>query len=185
MTYAPWLENSVTVASTVVPSPWLVTKPRKSSGELIASAALPLRELSDFLVPRDRFSPAFDPLVVLAAPLASAAFDPLADSLASAAFVDLADFVDPDDLAALGVFADSCESGALVFSPAETDFFVALVARRLTGPRTGTRATKTQPTPGTGLPPQRRPSANSHSWVAWNSWNESFERTVAPETPAI
>ncbi|CAB4914731.1 unannotated protein [freshwater metagenome] len=41
--------------------------------------------------------------------------------------------------------------------------FFSLTALRLTGPRTGTRGTKTQPTPGTGLPPQSRSSWNSHS----------------------
>ena len=58
-------------------------------------------------------------------------------------------------------------------------------ARRLTAPRTGTRATKTQPTPGTGLPPKRRSSSNSHEYVPWNSWNESFERMVASVRFAI
>jgi len=38
-----------------------------------------------------------------------------------------------------------------------------LVARRLSGPRTGTRSTKTQPIPSTGLAPMRRPSSNNHS----------------------
>ena len=38
------------------------------------------------------------------------------------------------------------------------------VARRLTGPRTGVRATNTHPTCGTGLPPMRRPSSNSHGY---------------------
>ena len=47
-------------------------------------------------------------------------------------------------------------------------------ARRLTGPRTGALGTYTQPTPGIGLPPIRRPSSKSHSWVPWNSWNESL-----------
>ncbi|HAB57009.1 MAG TPA: hypothetical protein DCE75_03050 [Acidimicrobiaceae bacterium] len=42
-------------------------------------------------------------------------------------------------------------------------------ARRLTGPRTGARGTYTQPTSGIGLPPIRRPSSKSHSWVPWNS----------------
>ena len=37
------------------------------------------------------------------------------------------------------------------------------VALRLTGPRTGMRSTKTQPTWGTGFPPIRRPSSKSHS----------------------
>ncbi len=52
-------------------------------------------------------------------------------------------------------------------------------ARRLTGPRTGERKRNTQPTPGTGLPPTRRPSSKSHANFPWNSWNESFDRTVA------
>ncbi len=49
---------------------------------------------------------------------------------------------------------------------------------RLTIPRTGRRSEKIHPTPGTGLPPISRPGSNSHSYSAWNSWNESFERTV-------
>ena len=40
------------------------------------------------------------------------------------------------------------------------------VARFDFGPRTGVRATNTQPTCGTGLPPTRRPSSKSHSWSA-------------------
>ena len=36
------------------------------------------------------------------------------------------------------------------------------VARRLTGPRTGVRSRNTHPTPGTGLPPIRRPSSKTH-----------------------
>src|SRR5439155_26597867 len=51
----------------------------------------------------------------------------------------------------------------------------ARVAMRLFGPRTGVRATKTQPTPGNGLPPIRRPSSNSHSYSPWHSWYESLE----------
>ena len=42
-------------------------------------------------------------------------------------------------------------------------FFESFTARRLIGPRTGTRGTNTQPTLGTGLPPMSRPSSNSHS----------------------
>ena len=52
-------------------------------------------------------------------------------------------------------------------------------ARRLIGPRTGDRSRNTQPTPGTGLPPTSRPSSNSQVDLPWNSWKESFERTVA------
>src|SRR5215213_8765750 len=54
------------------------------------------------------------------------------------------------------------------------------VALRLTGPLTGRRSTKTQPTNGTGLPPIRRPSSNSHGYSPWNSWNESLLRIRAP-----
>src|SRR5882757_3396231 len=46
----------------------------------------------------------------------------------------------------------------------------ARVAMRLFGPRTGVRAMNTHPTPGTGFPPIRRPSSNSHSYSPWNSW---------------
>ena len=60
-----------------------------------------------------------------------------------------------------------------------TDFFESLTARRLIGPRTGTRGTNTQPTLGTGFPPTRRPSSNNQSYWPWNSWYESLEMTVA------
>ena len=63
--------------------------------------------------------------------------------------------------------------------------FDSRTARRLTGPRTGVRLTKTQPIGGTGLPPTRRPSSKSQSKVPWNSWNESFEKTLAPALSAI
>ena len=50
-------------------------------------------------------------------------------------------------------------------------FLASLTARRLIGPRTGTRGTKTQPTLGTGLPPMSRPSSNNQSYSPpWNSW---------------
>ena len=58
-------------------------------------------------------------------------------------------------------------------------FFAActtLAARR--SPRTGVRATKTHPTPSTGLPPTSRPLSNSHGYSPWSSWNESFEKNV-------
>ena len=63
--------------------------------------------------------------------------------------------------------------------------FASCTAIRLLGPRTGVRGVKIQPTPGTGLPPTRRPSANSQLYSPWNSWNESLERTVAPVRSAI
>src|SRR5215213_5468182 len=59
------------------------------------------------------------------------------------------------------------------------------VALRLTGPLTGRRSTKTQPTNGTGLPPIRRPSSNSHGYSPWNSWNESLLRMRAPTLLAM
>ena len=75
-------------------------------------------------------------------------------------------------------------SGSLASSePDEVPRFglrASRVARRLVGPRTGVRHTKTQPMAGTGLAPRRRPSSKSQSyWPPWNSWNESLEKTVA------
>ena len=52
-------------------------------------------------------------------------------------------------------------------------------------PGPATRATKTHPTLGTGLPPISRPSSNSQGNSAWNSWNESFDRMVALALLAI
>ena len=52
-------------------------------------------------------------------------------------------------------------------------------AWRLVGPRTGVRGEKIQPIPGTGVAPSRRPRSNSHGCSPWNSWNESFDKTVA------
>jgi hypothetical protein len=70
-------------------------------------------------------------------------------------------------------------------SPAATACLARLTARRLVGPRTGDRSTKTHPTWGTGLPPTRRPGSNSQAYWPWNSWNESFERIVASARSAI
>ncbi len=42
--------------------------------------------------------------------------------------------------------------------------FCSFTDRRLIGPLTGTRLTKTQPTWGTGLPPIKRPSSKSHAY---------------------
>ena len=64
-------------------------------------------------------------------------------------------------------------------------FLASLTERRLAGPRTGDRSMKTQPTCGTGLPPIRRPSSNSHAYWPWNSWKESFESTTASARSAI
>ena len=47
------------------------------------------------------------------------------------------------------------------------------------------RGVKIQPTPGTGLPPISRPLSNSQSCSPWNSWNESFDSTVAPVLSAM
>ena len=59
------------------------------------------------------------------------------------------------------------------------------VAARLLGPRMGRRGVKIQPTPGTGLPPIRRPSSKSHGCSPWNSWKESLDSTVAPVRSAM
>ena len=71
------------------------------------------------------------------------------------------------------------------FSPCSASCFAFCTVLRLTIPRTGRRSEKIQPTPGTGLPPMSRPGSNSHSYSAWNSWNESFESTVPPVRSAI
>ena len=55
---------------------------------------------------------------------------------------------------------------------------------RLRGPRTGSRGVKIQPMPGIGFPPMSRPSSKSQGCSAWNSWNESLERTWAPTRSA-
>ncbi len=47
-------------------------------------------------------------------------------------------------------------------SPSSSPSASLRVDLRLFGPRTGRRGVKIQPTPGTGLPPTRRPSSNSH-----------------------
>jgi len=57
-----------------------------------------------------------------------------------------------------GIGADASLLGRLAARPGA---FLSRTARRLTGPRTGARGTKTQPTWGTGLPPMSRPSSNS------------------------
>jgi hypothetical protein len=61
----------------------------------------------------------------------------------------------------------------------------SLTARRLVGPRTGARSMNTQPTWGTGFPPISRPFSNSQGYSPWNSWNESFDRMLAPARLAI
>ncbi len=112
-----------------------MTKARKSNGKLIASA-LVLRERSDFLLARSRFSPDPDSLG-FASFDALEGFDDLAVLAELVAFVAVADLVDFLALVALAdpLAADFLGASAL---PA---FLAALVARRLTGPRTGTRAT--------------------------------------------
>ena len=67
----------------------------------------------------------------------------------------------------------------------EEPFLASFMDLRLAGPRTGVRGRNTQPTCSTGLPPMRRPSSNSQPYWPWNSWNESFERTVASARSAM
>jgi hypothetical protein len=55
---------------------------------------------------------------------------------------------------------------ALTTGPLSSAFFERLASRtdiRLFGPRTGVRGVKIQPTPGTGLPPNKRPLSNSQA----------------------
>jgi hypothetical protein len=63
--------------------------------------------------------------------------------------------------------------------------FISAVAARLFGPRMGRRGVKIHPMPGMGFPPIRRPSSKSQGCSPWNSWNESFERTMAPVRSAM
>ncbi len=63
-----------------------------------------------------------------------------------------------------------------------TRFLARTVSRTawwLRGPRTGWRGLKIHPMPGTGVPPRRRPRSNNQGCSPWNSWNESFDSTVA------
>ena len=69
-----------------------------------------------------------------------------------------------------------------VFRPRRPD--PVEVAARLRGPRTGRRGVNIHPTPGIGFPPMSRPSSNSQGCSAWNSWNESLDRTCAPTRSA-
>ncbi len=139
----------MTVASTAVPRWWLVTKPRKSPGELIGS--------DDLRRPR--------PPLLVSVDVGRASAE---DRVAGAAFFDrragdlvaLASGLVAEDGAFFAGDLRADVAGAAFFAGA---YLASRVARRLTGPRTGTRATNTQPTPGTGLPPQSRPSENSHS----------------------
>ncbi len=52
---------------------------------------------------------------------------------------------------------------ALIFG--DRPRFASLTDLRLVGPRTGRRLTNTQPMCGTGFPPTKRPSSNSHLCV--------------------
>ena len=75
--------------------------------------------------------------------------------------------------------------GAVGGSPPSASRLDLAVTERLRGPRTGVRGVKTQPTPGTGLPPISRPASNSQGRSAWNSWNESLDSTRAPDFSAM
>ena len=159
----------MTVASIVEPSWFVVTKPRKSPGVLIGSFAC---FFDDCL--RDDCFDEVD------------SSDCFAESERRASGAASADFLRPrrrpeEDVSSFGASFSASLARAESFAasldassrfeprrepgdlPPTGSFFASRTARRLTGPRTGTRATKTQPTPGTGLPPQSRPSENSHS----------------------
>ncbi len=72
--------------------------------------------------------------------------------------------------------------GVAPLGSATVSFFTP---RPLLAPRTGSRGVKTQPTPGTGLPPMRRLASKSHGYCSWNSWNESLLSTTALMRSAI
>src|SRR5436853_2297325 len=69
---------------------------------------------------------------------------------------------------------DTLGGAVFLTGPFLVSFRASRTDRRLAGPRTGARSTKTHPTFGTGLPPISRPSSKSHWYWPWNSWNESF-----------
>ena len=97
----------------------------------------------------------------------------------------MADFLALD--AFLAAFLAARASSAAL-AGADSGSFLALasaVAARLLGPRMGRRGVKIHPTPGTGLPPIRRPSSKSHGCSPWNSWNESLDSTMAPVRSAM
>ena len=69
----------------------------------------------------------------------------------------------------VGVLARLLLVGGVSSGRSDAASSAVAVARRLTGPRTGARGTYTQPIPGIGLPPMRRPLSNSHVNRPWNS----------------
>src|ERR1700683_2887010 len=82
----------------------------------------------------------------------------------------------------------AARASSAAFAGGDSGSFLDLasaVAARLFGPRVGPRGVKIQPTPGTGLPPTKRPSSKSHGCSPWNSWKESLERTTAPVRSAM
>src|ERR1039458_3014273 len=70
--------------------------------------------------------------------------------------------------------------GADSWSSASPSASASRVALRLRGPRTGRRGVKIHPTPGTGLPPTRRPSSKRHGCSSWYSWNQTIHSPTAP-----
>ncbi|HAS11221.1 MAG TPA: hypothetical protein DCS55_12010 [Acidimicrobiaceae bacterium] len=81
-------------------------------------------------------------------------------------FADLDDDFDRDDLDDFEEdFDGRLDAGVFVSAALEPRRlrFASDTARRLVGPRTGERARKIHPTPGTCLPPSRRPSWKSQS----------------------
>ena len=119
---------------------------------------------------------------------APTSIDSVARSAALAALADL-----PRDPLGVRVGAESGSGPSTSPSldrsrPASAAFaprFDLQVTDRLLAPRTGVRGVKIQPTPGTGLPPMSRPGSKSHGRSAWNSWNESLDRTSAPDFSAM
>ena len=180
MAYAPCEENRSTIASTEEPTGWLLTNWMKGIGSLIGVVSFEperrRRREPDSPDASDDDSDA----AVLGACLAAFFVEPAAFFAGAAApFVPAAFLARP----APGGGLVGTGSGRLASSePEDVPRFAprfSRVARRLVGPRTGVRHTKTQPMAGTGLAPRSRPSSNNQSYCPpWNSWNESFEKTV-------
>src|SRR4051812_20247330 len=142
MAYAPCELKVSTTASTSVPTGCAPTKSTKGSRSLSGSLGLDAGRRS-----RLRLDGSLPPAWVVAAPR---------DRPPEAA-PDRPPAVEPCSARPRPRDERSDWLEVLVRRPVRA----SLTDRRLAGPRTGVRSRNTQPRPGTGLPPMRRPSSNN------------------------
>ena len=145
------------MASTLAPGWWAVTKLRNTSGELIGSPDELFRRSVPVPVPVPDCAGAVPRDVDFLAGRLRAGAGSVVGSVAALE----REAPRPPD-AALRVRRPAPVVPAVAVALRASLLFASRKERRLTAPFTGTRGTKTQPTPGTGLPPQRRSSSNSH-----------------------